>query len=287
MNALDKIESQNLASRILKGILKTGRIANTYLFLGAPETGKRYAAIQFAKALNCEKAGCEECPSCIKIGELSHPDIHLIIPEAGKESVSIDQIRDMQREAYLRPFVAKFKVYIIEEAERMPEEAANSLLKIIEEPPKNTIFILATSSPQELLPTIISRCQMVRFKKEFKVGEKIPGIEEKMFLLTEVSGISQIFKEVRNLTSFKGDATGIVDFLGLWYRDVLLLKEKNEESVIFKNRIEQLRDMEKRLPEDFLIRAIGDILWTRHLLARNVSPRLALEALLIKINYRA
>ena len=283
MNALDKIENQNLARRILKGILKTGRIANAYLFTGQSGTGKKFASIQFAKTLNCEKGGCEECSSCIKIGEFSHPDVHLIIPEPNKDSVSINQIRDMQEEAHLRPFIARFKVYIIEEAERMSEEAANSLLKILEEPPRDTVFVLTTSSPQDILPTIISRCQMVRFTQEFKTKKNLET-GEKVFSLIGVNEVSYILREVRNVASTKVEATDIVDFLALWYRDILFMKERDEESIILRDKMEQLRDMEKRLPENFLILALTDILRARHLLARNVSPRLTLETLFMKLN---
>jgi len=283
MNALDKIENQNLASRILKGILKTGRIANAYLFIGPSGIGKKFAAIQFAKALNCKKGGCEECSACIKIGELSHPDVHLIIPDPNKDSISIDQMRNMQREAYLKPFLEKFKVYVIEEAGRISEEAANSLLKILEEPPGDTIFILTTSSPQDLLPTIISRCQIIRFTQEFKTREKNLEIEEKAFSLINAGEISHILKEIKNIVSSKREAGEIVDFLVLWYRDILLLKEKDEECIILKDRMEHLKNMEKKLSEGFLFRAIKSILWARYLLARNVSPRLALETLFLKL----
>ncbi|OIN96700.1 DNA polymerase III subunit delta' [Candidatus Desantisbacteria bacterium CG1_02_38_46] len=288
MNALDKIKNQNLASRILKGILKTGRIANTYLFTGLQGTGKKFAAIQFAKALNCPNGGCEQCPSCIKIGEFSHPDVHIITPELNKDSILVDQMRNMQREAYLKPFIARFKVYIIEEAGNMTEEAANSLLKILEEPPVDTVFILTTSSPQDILPTIISRCQMVRFTTKSKTDlAHLPGSHgvekvEKVLSLIELCKILQIFREVKNLASNKEDAEEIVDFLALWYRDILLLKEKDEEFLIFKDRMEQLRDMEKKLSEDFLFQVFRDILQARHLLARNVSPRLTLESLFLK-----
>ncbi len=267
MNALDKIENQNLAGRILKGILKTERIANTYLFIGPDGTGKKFAALQFAKALNCDRGGCEECPSCIKIEEFSHPDVHLITPESDKNVISIEQMRGMQRDAYLGAFISRFKIYVIEEAGRMSEGAANSLLKILEEPPEDTIFILTTSSPQDILPTIISRCQMVRFTQKPEIIKRSGEIGEKILPLMGTNEIPDIFREIKSIAGNKEEATEIVDFLALWYRDILLLKEKNEKS----------------MPEDLLVCILEDILRARHLLARNVNPRLTLETLFLKL----
>lgn len=274
MNALDKIENQTLASRILKGILKTGRIANTYLFIGPDGAGKKFAALQFAKSLNCENGGCEDCPLCFKIGEFSHPDVQLIEPEIKKDSqdekkdtISIEQMRNMQRDAYLKPFTAKYKIYIIAEAGKMKEEASNSMLKIIEEPPQSAIFILTTSSPQDILPTIISRCQTVRFTQKSEIIKKSDEVGEKILPLIGMNEIPDIFKEIKNIAGNKEEATEIVDFLALWYRDILFLKEKGEKS----------------MPEDLLVYILEDVLRARHLLARNVSPRLTLETLFLKL----
>jgi DNA polymerase III subunit delta' len=270
MNALDKIENQNLASRILKGVLKTGRIANTYLFIGSDGTGKKFAALQFAKALNCSKGGCEECPSCIKIEKFSHPDVHLITPEPEKNVISIERMRSMQREAYLGAFISRFKIYIIEEAGRMSGGAANSLLKILEEPPEDTIFILTTSGPQDIFPTIISRCQTVRFTQKPELSGKNSKISEKILPLMETDEIPDIFREIKNITGKKEEVLEIIDLLASRCRDILLLKEKSKKPV----------------SEDSLVCTIEDILRARHLLARNVNPRLTLEMLLLKINNR-
>lgn len=293
MNALDEIKNQNLASRILKGILKTRRIANAYLFAGPSGAGKKFAAVQFAKALICEKGGCETCSSCSKIQESSHPDVHLIATEQNKDSISIEQIRNMQKDVCLRPFLAELKVYIIEDAERMSEEATNSLLKILEEPPSDTVFILTTSSPQNIFPTIISRCQTVRFtrgleieKKNLEIvaeGEPRLGREEEIFSLINLYDISDVLRKIKNLVRAKEEAVEIVNSITELYRDVLLLKEKNEESITFKDRIEQLRDVEGQLSEYFLAGALKETLWARHMLARNVNPRLTVETLFLKI----
>ncbi len=174
------ILGQDLAVKILKSSLASGRISHAYLFYGQEGVGKRMTAIAFAQSLNCQttvvggqwlvnsephptffKDACGECISCRKIGEGNHPDVEYVT-SPGRQ-IKIDQIRELKKRAYLKPMEATRKVYIIDDAGQMTREASNSLLKTLEEPPGFVVLILITSNINQLLPTIRSRCQLLYF----------------------------------------------------------------------------------------------------------------------------
>jgi DNA polymerase-3 subunit delta' len=123
--------------------------------------GKVEAALAFAAALCCSVGGCAECETCRRIREAIHPDVDLVTPEG--TFITVDQIREVNREVVLRPFEAAARVTIFLEAETMNKEAANAFLKTLEEPPPHAHFILVSDAPEELLETIVSRCQRVPF----------------------------------------------------------------------------------------------------------------------------
>ena len=169
--------------------LRRHRVAHAYLFRGPDGVGKSTAALLFAQALTClnasregDRLACGECRSCTLIARSNHPDVRVITPERDREGrrraeISIDQIRQnpdprkprvtprpLIQDAYLKPLLAKRKVYLIDPADRMRAEAANALLKVLEEPPEYVVLVLVSSQPSALLPTIISRCQQVVFQ---------------------------------------------------------------------------------------------------------------------------
>ena len=165
--SLKEIRGQEKAVEILKSGIRESRIVHAYLFLGPKGIGKTRAALEFAKLLNCREPlddACGSCSSCAKIGKLTHPDIFFISRDKGQTQIPIDKIRQLQRRLSLKPFEAQYKVAIIAEAEDMSEEASNCLLKILEEPPDDCVFILTASNRRMLIETIISRCQAIRFK---------------------------------------------------------------------------------------------------------------------------
>ncbi len=172
----------------LTGSIKSGRLAHAYLFVGPSQVGKKTVALEFIKNLQCQKpknssqgfSFCGECESCQKIEKDFHPDILKI--EAGgqalltnesddsvleksikNQEIKIEQIRQLQHQVNLSPFFAPCKAVIIDGAEQMTQEAANCLLKTLEEPPPKSLLILISSNWQRLLPTIISRCQLIKF----------------------------------------------------------------------------------------------------------------------------
>ena len=151
---------------IFKRSLKAGKMAHAFIFEGVPGSGRKKTALALIQALFCKEMdddACGICSSCRKVAAGNHGDIHFVEPLPDKRDISIAQLRDLQRELALRPYEAPRKACIMEPAERMNTNSANSFLKTLEEPPGNAIIILLTENADILLPTIRSRCQLVRF----------------------------------------------------------------------------------------------------------------------------
>ena len=161
----DELVGQNAVKQTLVNSLKMQKISHAYLFSGPRGTGKTSVARLFAKALNCEEGLghiCNNCSSCYAISEGSHPDVIEI--DAASNS-GVDEVRDLIEKVKYAPIKGKYKVYIIDEVHMMTNSAFNALLKTLEEPPSYVVFILCTTEPYKLLPTILSRCQRYEFKK--------------------------------------------------------------------------------------------------------------------------
>ncbi|MGD9898829.1 MAG: DNA polymerase III subunit delta' [Calditrichaceae bacterium] len=213
---------QDRVKRFFINSINSNRLAHAYLFYGDDGTGKEAFAFELAKALNCsseDRRPCGECPSCIKINHINHPDIKIIFPVvkqktpekanelvakiiaekrkniyknveiSGHKNIPIDTIRELKIESKYAPYEASKKVFIISEADYMSREATNSFLKLLEEPPENLIIILTTNDRNSLLETIRSRCQLIFFPK-FSDEQIIPII--KRYEKTEIDLIPLI-----------------------------------------------------------------------------------------------
>jgi DNA polymerase III subunit delta' len=150
---------------ILKGITKTQRVANGYIFVGADPELKVATALNFAKTLNCtsEERPCGACLSCRKIDGSVHPDVMLL--EKDEKSFKIEQVQKLKELTHYGPAEGAYKVIIINDADTLTLQAANSFLKTLEEPPENVTFILICNREEGLLPTIASRCQKIIFRE--------------------------------------------------------------------------------------------------------------------------
>jgi DNA polymerase-3 subunit gamma/tau len=161
----DDVVGQDHVVRTLKNAINRGRIAHAYLFVGPRGTGKTSTARIFAKALNCTggpKADFDvNDPACLAIADGSHLDV---IEIDGASNNGVDQVRDLRDTAQYAPAQGKFKVYIIDEVHMLSTQAFNALLKTLEEPPPHVKFVFATTEPQKVLPTILSRCQRFDLK---------------------------------------------------------------------------------------------------------------------------
>lgn len=160
-----QVAGQQHIVKTLSNALKENKIAHAYLFCGPRGTGKTSMARLFAKSLNCESGfgdQCNICPNCLAVSDGSHPDI---IEMDAASNRGIDDIRDLISKVKYSPSLGKYKVYIIDEVHMMTTEAFNALLKTLEEPPSNVVFILCTTEPYKLMPTILSRVQRYDFNK--------------------------------------------------------------------------------------------------------------------------
>lgn len=163
------VVGQEEAVRVLKGAVAGGHVAHAYLFYGPQGTGRSFVAQLFARAVNCERDGdaCDACPSCLRALHGNHPDIRILSPGTEKgENVGIQQMREMRADVHLRPRLGRRKVYIVPEADRLSPPACHTVLKTLEEPPPYVTIILIAPDLAEVLPTVISRCQLIRFTPE-------------------------------------------------------------------------------------------------------------------------
>ena len=163
-----KIIGHNIQIDMLNSAIEKNRVHSAYLFVGQSGIGKKQVALKFAQMLNCQntqdfKKPCGECLSCKKIEKSTHPDVITIAVQEEKTSIAIEQIREMIKGLQFRAVMGGYNVRIIDDAHLMRTEAANSLLKILEEPPENTVIVLITPVPKSLPSTIISRCAVIYF----------------------------------------------------------------------------------------------------------------------------
>ena len=220
----DEVAGQKHIIRTLRNALANNKIAHAYLFCGPRGTGKTTMAKLFAKALNCEEGighQCNKCSNCIEITEGSHPDV-IEIDAASNNGV--EQVRDLIDKVNYLPIKGKYKVYIIDEVHMMTANAFNALLKTLEEPPAHVIFILATTEPHNIIPTILSRCQRYDFTKVADAD-----IEDRMMTILEKEGVQYDKAAVRAIISLADggmrDALSILDQILAYSNNTLSVQD--------------------------------------------------------------
>ena len=271
--AFAQILGQENAIAVLQNAIRHHRIPHAYLFAGDEGVGKKLTAVMFAKALNCrecEDDSCDRCVSCHKIDAGNHPDVRIIAPEG--QFIKIDQIRTLQKDVGYKPYEGKRKVYILDHAETLRPEAANALLKTLEEPSADSLIILVTANVYALLPTVISRCQLVRFisfgvqkltallVQEHhlppeqahliaSLSEGSPGrayamdttetLAKREFVEQLLKTLSSGLRDVRILFTYaeqlvekKTEIQEFLDILLVWYRDMSILQAQGDPSLI-------------------------------------------------------
>ena len=243
----ETIRDQEVAVRMLTTALRKGRLSHAYLFEGPDGVGKRLTALAFAKAVNCKEVGdnsCDTCRSCSRIADGKHPDVTLTEPTRAGRIIHKEAMAAVIASASLKPYEAMYRVFIILDAERMNVVAANKFLKTLEEPPGNSLFVLVSHSPNQLLPTIASRCQRVKFRpltprtvEELLVRERsLPQERARVISILDQGQMSTAFELADSeKREFVGKlVTDLTD-----RRDPLLLAQK------FIGRLKKERDLIK------------------------------------------
>ena len=280
-STFDEVAGQEHIVRTLKNALATGKLAHAYLFAGPRGTGKTTMAKLLAKALNCDEGighQCNECKNCKAIIEGTHPDV-LELDAASNNGV--DEIRDLIDKVKYGTILGRYKVYIIDEVHMLSTGAFNALLKTLEEPPEHVIFILATTEPHKILPTILSRCQRYDFtklsdndiKNRLKTVLENEGVaynEDAIDIIISLAdgGMRDALSILDQVLAYSGNKLDVQDIL-----DIFALESKEEKiallnSIISKdvsdvlariNRYISLGTDIKRLTDDLLI-ILKDIL---------------------------
>jgi len=157
----DDLVGQKRAATYLRRAAEGGTIAHAYLFVGPTGAGKKTAARALACALVCDDGACGSCSACRRVRSGTHPDFHLVSPEG--VTYVVGQIHDIIHDVNLRPIEATHKIYVLDHVDRFNDSSANAFLKTLEEPPADVVIILLAGDYDDVLPTIASRCQVVRF----------------------------------------------------------------------------------------------------------------------------
>ncbi|MFO0752142.1 MAG: DNA polymerase III subunit gamma/tau [Thermodesulfovibrionales bacterium] len=183
---LDDLTGQEHVARILKNALTSRKVAHAYIFSGPRGVGKTTTARILAKALNCVNGPtpdpCGQCPSCLEVAGGASVDVSEI---DGASNTGVDNIRDLRERVRYAPSGARYKVYIIDEAHMLSASAFNALLKTLEEPPPHVVFVLATTEPKKIPPTVLSRCQHLPFTRI-----AVQKIKERLKSISEAEGLS-------------------------------------------------------------------------------------------------
>lgn len=320
---LNKIIGHEKIIESIKKTIKENKVSHSYLFEGEESIGKKKLAFFFAKTLLCKEKGnipCNRCSSCIKFDNLSHPDFFLIEPD--NNIIRVSQIEALIKEVNTTPFESTCKVFIIDDSHKMNIESKNTLLKTLEEPPYYVHIILISSSKNNLLATIISRVQNIKFYpvehkkvKDLLINEYNKSEEEASFLAEFTKGAigqaiklsndqaffqrrdeiikiigsllnkdkTKAFSSIEFFNDNKEIIDEILDIFLLWFRDLLLYINLGENSLLVnKDKIENLS-----LQSNVEFNKINDIIVriqeTKVNIRRNVNYQLAIETMLLNI----
>ncbi len=312
----------------LAGLRKGGKRQPfpSLVFDGPSRIGKRLAAVWYGAFLNClsgpEESPCGGCASCRKMLNGSHPDLHLTRVPEKKTVVGVSEVREAIHEIHHAPFEGNFRVWVIEEGERLTDEAQNALLKTLEEPPERAVILLVTCLAGALLPTVSSRCRLVRFQaltareveeallrretepalaasltrlcegalgSALSLAQNSQSLQERskvVELFSELpgSGLWQAVETAQKLESTKfGGTEALLDLGVSLYRDLLVLSAGAGSLVTHTDLMPRLEELAGRLSSGAIRKVIHEFQEADEYLRRNVSPRLLLQRLCINI----
>ncbi|MFW6378053.1 MAG: DNA polymerase III subunit delta', partial [Bacillota bacterium] len=325
--AFADIPDQEKAKKLIKNQLNSERLSHAYLFLGPEDVGQIELAKTMAKTYFCEimdEDSCEECTQCIKVRHSNHPDFDLLEAEENKDQIGIDLIRDLQKRIAYRPYEAKHRFFIISGADKMTEQAANSLLKTLEEPPDYATLVLIAEDESKVLPTILSRCQQIRFEylsDEILISYfKRQGIKDEniklMVRLAKGSLVQakniidnkeifkkrtqvfqflldladksrvEVFREVDKWKEWYGEGLPLFDLLIDWYRDIIVVEDVKNGLVNNDDYLRSIVSLRNKYTRLELIKELDLIREVYASINANVKIELALQYLLLKLRIK-
>ncbi|MGD8791384.1 MAG: DNA polymerase III subunit delta' C-terminal domain-containing protein [Anaerolineae bacterium] len=313
------------AVTLLRRGLASGRVAHAYLFCGPPQVGKTTLAVRLAQALNCGEPDppCGQCGPCRKIWEGTHPDVRRVTGEGAGSSIKIGQIRDLQREAVLLPYEGQRRVFVLERIDLASIEAANSLLKTLEEPPGHVVLALTADHAEALPATVVSRCQRLDLRPVAqdrveaalvsrgiepgrarllarlsggRVGWALEASQDEALLARRQKGLDQLVEllsagRVARLdfaAKTARDAAAcreLVELWAVWWRDLLLLGSQGGEHLVNVDRQAELGALAGACDTAQAWAALQALQTTIGRLEANVNTRLALEGLVLNLPY--
>ena len=312
--------------KYISSAVENNRVSHAYILNGERGSGKRMLANLFAMTLLCETGDnepCGKCHSCKQAESGNHPDIIRVTHEK-PNSISVEDIRtQVNNTVDIKPYQGPYKVYIIPQADMMTPQAQNAILKTIEEPPSYAVFLLLTENAETLLPTINSRCVMLKLrnikdtliKKYLMENLEIPDYkadmctafaqgnmgraimlansdhfneirEEAVQLLKHISEmeLNEIVAAVKNISVYKLEITDYLDIIMIWYRDVLLYKATKEiDKVVFKDQLQSIKEQARKSSYEGIELILESLEKAKARLKANVNFDLVMELLFLTI----
>ena len=326
MARFEDIIGQEQIKEHFQKALETGKISHAYIINGERAAGKEFIANLFAMALQCEEKTdrpCGKCHSCKQALSGNQPDIIKVTHEK-PNTIGVDDVRSqINNDIGIKPYSSPYKIYIMNEAEKMTGQAQNALLKTLEEPPEYGIIFLLTTNVNSMLQTILSRCVVLNMKpvrdelmRDYLMNQlKVPDYradvciafargnvgkakmlassedfdtikDEALSLLKYIVDMdtTEIVVAIKKIAEYQMDINDYFDIISIWYRDVLLFKATNDAShLVFKNEIQQIRKVAGRTSYEGIERVLVALEKAKQRLDANVNFDLTMELLLLEI----